>query len=289
MNFVEEDLGATLAETERANSFDRLYHYTSVDGLKGILDNESVWTTQIQYMNDSKEFSHAVDIAFQIIKRKKYKAEECLVKYYEAMEHTLKSSNGARTFIFSMTENPDQLSQWRGYFGLGGYSIGFNKSSIVKLATPQGYRLEKCLYEDAEKAKIIEKVIDNSVALFKSQDAVADYAKVVHESKFYGHFLQLGSIMKHSSFAEENEWRLIGGPFSWKNSSSCWRTKDGLLLPYYEFNLNRDEDGFLPISEVYIGPCKEKKLSADSLRVYMQVTGNMFRMRYSKTPYRGWT
>lgn len=120
MNFIEQDLGATLAETERANSFERLYHYTSVDGLKGILDNESLWTTQIQYMNDSKEFTHAVDIAFQIIKRKKCEAKESFVKYYEAMEDTLASSNGARTFIFSMTENPDQLSQWRGYSGLGG-------------------------------------------------------------------------------------------------------------------------------------------------------------------------
>ncbi|MGH1432782.1 MAG: DUF2971 domain-containing protein [Neptuniibacter sp.] len=287
MNFIEEDLGATLRETERANSYDRLYHYTSVEGLKGILDNESLWTTQIQYMNDSKEFSHAVDIAFQIIKRKKYNAEEGLLKYYEAMEHSLKSSNGARTFIFSMTENPDQLSQWRGYCGLGGYSIGFNKSSIVKLAASQGYRLEKCLYDDAEKAKIIEKVIDESVVFFNSLALVSDHKKAVHDSKFYGHFLRIGSIMKHSSFSEENEWRLIGGPFSWKNPPSRWRTKDGLLLPYYEFYLNRDEDGFLPISEVYIGPCREQKLASDSLRVYMQVTGNMFRMRYSKTPYRG--
>lgn len=155
------------------------------------------------------------------------------------------------------------------------------------MAASQGYRLEKCLYEDAEKAEVIEKVIDDSVVFFNSQAPVADYKKAVHTSKFYGQFLRIGSIMKHSSFAEENEWRLIGGPFSWKSSTSRWRTKDGLLLPYCEFNLRRDEDGYLPISEVYIGPCKKRKLSADSLRVYMQVTGNMFRMRYSKTPYHG--
>ncbi|MEA3381268.1 MAG: DUF2971 domain-containing protein [Pseudomonadota bacterium] len=196
MNFFEEELGATLAETDRAERFDRLFHYTSVDGLKGILDNESLWTTQIQYMNDSKEFSHAVDFALQIINRKKEQIDVDLMKYFEAMEQTLKSSNGARTFIFSMTENPDQLSQWRGYCGLGGYSVGFNRSFLEHLAHAQGYRLEKCLYNDAKKARVIEEVIDESVTFFRSQGRVSDYSKVVHDSKFYGHFLRVGSIMK---------------------------------------------------------------------------------------------
>ena len=287
MKLIEEELGASIAETERANSNEMLYHYTSVEGLKGILDNESLWLTQIQFMNDSKEFKHAVEIAYQIIKGKKFKSEDRFLKYYEALENTLSVSNGARIFIFSMTENPDQLSQWRGYCGLGGYSIGFNKSSILELASAQYYRLEKCIYDDSEKIKIIENVIDRSVAYFLRQKGRSDYSKIVHDSKFYGEFLMVGSIMKHSSFVEENEWRLIGGPFSWKADNARWRTRDGMILPYAEFRLKRDEDGYLPISEVYIGPCKEKNLAADSLKVYKQVTKNLFRMRYSKSPYRG--
>lgn len=287
MSFFEEELGATQLETERAERYERLYHYTSVEGLKGILDNESLWTTQIQYMNDSKEFGHAVDIALGLIKRKKLSASARLTKFYSAMENTLGSSNGARTFIFSMTENPDQLSQWRGYCGLGGYSIGFNKSALQELCETSNFRLEKCVYDDTEKERLIGEVIEAAVSYFESQDGREDFDVIERESKFYSRILKIGSTMKHSSFVEEQEWRLIGGPFSWKDEKSQWRTRDGLLLPYYELKLARDEDGYLPISEVYIGPCKERHLAADSLRVYMQVTNNLFRRRYSKTPYRG--
>lgn len=287
MSFFEEDLGATQLETERAEKHERLYHYTSVEGLKGILDSEALWTTQIQYMNDSKEFGHAVDIALGLIKRKRFSADARLAKFYEIMEKTLGLSNGARTFIFSMTQNPDQLSQWRGYCGLGGYSIGFNKSSLRQLCGTSSFRLEKCIYDDSEKERLIDEVIEDAVSYFSSQCGRDDFEAIEHESKFYGQILKIGSTMKHSSFVEEQEWRLIGGPFSWKNEQSQWRTRDGLLLPYYEVKLDRDEDGYLPVSEVYIGPCKERHLAADSLRVYMEVTKNLFRRRYSKTPYRG--
>jgi hypothetical protein len=283
----KDELGVTSLEAERCDKFKKLYHYTSVDGLKGILDSEAIWTTQIQYMNDSKEFLHSIDIAFQIVKRKKNSSVKGVKKYCEAIEHRLKNINGARTFIFSMTENPDQLSQWRGYCGLGGYSIGFNESEIIKLGKAQNYRLEKCIYDDCKKALIIEKIIDESIAFYKSQPSQKESIEIVQDSMLYSHFISIGSLMKHSSFAEENEWRLISKTISYKDPSCGWRTKDGILLPYNELKLGCDENGYLPISEVYIGPCKEKKLAADSLRVYMQVTNNLFRMRYSKSPYRG--
>lgn len=287
MSFFEEELGATQLETERAEKYERLYHYTAVEGLKGILDSGSLWVTQIQYMNDSKEFGHAVDIALELIKRRKVSASTQLAKFYSVMENTLYSSNGARTFIFSMTENPDQLSQWRGYCGLGGYSIGFNKSALQELCSSSNFRLEKCVYDDSEKERVIGEVIDGAVDYFNSQNGRDDYDVIEHESKFYGRFLKIGSTMKHSSFVEEQEWRLIGGPFPWTDQQSQWRTRDGVLLPYYEVKLERDADGYLPVSEVYIGPCKERQLAADSLHVYMQVTKNLFRRRFSKTPYRG--
>jgi hypothetical protein len=33
-----------------------LYHYTSQDGLLGILDSKSIWASKVQYLNDEQEF-----------------------------------------------------------------------------------------------------------------------------------------------------------------------------------------------------------------------------------------
>src|SRR5229473_5273124 len=37
-----------------------LYHYTSQDGLLGIIESRSLWATNISYMNDATEFGLSV-------------------------------------------------------------------------------------------------------------------------------------------------------------------------------------------------------------------------------------
>jgi len=37
-----------------------LYHYTTQSGFMGIVSNKEIWATHTQYLNDSKEFLHAV-------------------------------------------------------------------------------------------------------------------------------------------------------------------------------------------------------------------------------------
>ena len=34
-----------------------LYHYTTMDGLKGIIASKSLWATKIQYLNDASELA----------------------------------------------------------------------------------------------------------------------------------------------------------------------------------------------------------------------------------------
>ena len=40
-----------------------LYHYTTQEGLLGIIKNKEIWATQTQYLNDAREYRHAIDVA----------------------------------------------------------------------------------------------------------------------------------------------------------------------------------------------------------------------------------
>ena len=40
-----------------------LYHYTSLQGLIGIISNSSIWCSHCEYLNDSSEFNQAIDFA----------------------------------------------------------------------------------------------------------------------------------------------------------------------------------------------------------------------------------
>lgn len=39
-----------------------IFHYTSGDGLLGILSSDTIWATSIHHLNDGKEFSHAREL-----------------------------------------------------------------------------------------------------------------------------------------------------------------------------------------------------------------------------------
>src|SRR5262245_4608139 len=45
-----------------------LYHYTNSSGLMGILSSKKIWTTKLQYLNDSSEIELALDYFRQEIK-----------------------------------------------------------------------------------------------------------------------------------------------------------------------------------------------------------------------------
>ena len=50
------------------NSSPLLYHYTDGKALMSILDHGELWATHIQFLNDAKEFLHAIDIAEEGLK-----------------------------------------------------------------------------------------------------------------------------------------------------------------------------------------------------------------------------
>jgi hypothetical protein len=44
-----------------------LYHYTTLDGLLGILDKKELWATGISYLNDTSEFEAGKNALFDLM------------------------------------------------------------------------------------------------------------------------------------------------------------------------------------------------------------------------------
>ena len=46
--------------TSNYEKINKLCHYTSAEALRSILENNSLWMTHINYMNDSEEIFYAI-------------------------------------------------------------------------------------------------------------------------------------------------------------------------------------------------------------------------------------
>lgn len=116
-----------------------LYHYTSSDGLAGLLESRRAWATHAGFLNDSSEVVYAyglIEGVFQSLMTA-YNWERTRRFLTDARAQAGPFVPGYQSFVFSLTELDDDLGFWRAYADRGrGVAIGFASA-----------RLQKCLLE----------------------------------------------------------------------------------------------------------------------------------------------
>lgn len=256
-----------------------LFHYTCADGLLGMIQNGTLWLSQIQYMNDSHEYHHTFDIAKQRLGHYACVGESCKrALSAKLFDYFSSSKTMSRTYVFALSEKPDLLSQWRGYAKDGGYCIGFDFKELNSLASKNGLKLVKCVYKIEEKTAIIDDCIMSIIAMVKVWPMPDDHysailTKLVNELRVFAEYF------KHESFEEEVEWRLVG-LVSAHDKRGKWRTKDNSIVPYCELELNVKDI----IKEIIIGPKLDKELSFHALQFLFMNLGYKIPIKNSSSP-----
>jgi hypothetical protein len=137
------------------------FHYTTYSGLLGIVDSGTLWATNIHHLNDYTEFSHAIELARGVLlgRRMRENLPESLLDYVS----NLGRIENLNIYVACFCENGDLLSQWRGYSGGSGVSIGFRYDELAESAELQGFHILKCIYDNSTKMRYIENMIDCAI------------------------------------------------------------------------------------------------------------------------------
>ena len=113
------------------------YHYCSIDSFFKIIESKSIWLSNSSVMNDFEENTRIekhfsmIDSLFE--NENHIELKNWIKPFYELFKPDY-------SLIFCLSEEKDQLSQWRGYANDGtGVSIGFNvnKLGIDKKINPK--------------------------------------------------------------------------------------------------------------------------------------------------------
>jgi len=215
-----------------------LYHYTSIEGFKGIIDSKEIWATNAACIaSDPSELTIAKNIALEILQEEEtgFKGRDEL---YHFCKNTIKNSDRSKEFmhICSFTEEKDLLSQWRAYCPNGGVSLCFDTDPytqrIDRLSPPtiNEQYLNECIYEHEQHEEIMRNLFD----FLLKQPASSTEPESGFLKSFLSNMIKTFSYsFKHMSFKEEKEWRLCYFPPD--NDSVRHRTKDSMLIPYLPF------------------------------------------------------
>jgi hypothetical protein len=248
-----------------------LYHYTSLAGMLGIIESGVLRASDIRYMNDSAELRHTLDLMVNQVTRRLVAGTDnptLLNQLLDWLSHRI--VGGPLLFGVSFRANGNLLSQWRGYSVHGkGVSLGFNPAHIASCASEPGFQLARCIYDSGEQIKLIEQIIDAIEQLagkLGPDSNGSSWSKVF--SKAEGDILRIAAVLKHPSFAEEEEWRLVS-PVMDIGDAIQFREGSSMLIPFYAFELRDRVSGRIKLDHVYLGPTSNAELSIKSIDLFL--------------------
>ena len=195
----------------------RLYHYTRIAGLEGIIRSSSFWASHVEYLNDASELLYASSLIERIIAEEGTRAERERLR--EALtdrpELAAPFVMGERPFVVCFCENGDLLSQWRGYGSEGpAYALGLDLHPLVTMRSlPAASVLRRVIYDREEQEKLVREAVQSWLSAVDEElqgrtddEGIYPYPAlgVLQRMLFEMHL-----CFKNPAFEEEQEWRLI--------------------------------------------------------------------------------
>jgi hypothetical protein len=268
----------------------KLYHYTTLEGLKGILNSRSIWLTHASTLNDPLELKYGEELILNLIdKSNSMENDENIKHLLKHLSDFVKSFNTVtyQSYVACFCESENLLSQWRAYGDRGGgFNLGFRFRSNTKFyhTTDDTEKdshviLRKMIYDVDDQSKLISDYISsiikgssNALKQFRENGEIPIAWPAIAATECVNILLDLMLSFKNPVFKEENEWRLIKGRLTnFKPEQLKFReTKDG-LIPYIEAYMVAEENGksLFPLSSIKFGPILDYESTLSSLQLFL--------------------
>jgi hypothetical protein len=259
-----------------------LYHYTDVAGLIGICASRSLRATNLRFMNDAKELSHAWKLMRDVLAEAKEQATlPAQLDLIDEIERATSTewAGYPNFYSVSFTANGDLLSQWRGYGSSGGgYAIGFDPEGLVQPPSPhpQPERfLHRVIYDEDIQLRFLRDAAAAMLELFATVDP-ADSDVTKSRARVFsamGELVGFAFGFKDPAWAEEQEWRAIHVLPDGEMDGVEFRPHSGIAMPYISLPMGTGPDGRLPIRHIVQGPRINTDIAVRSLDLLLTANG----------------
>jgi hypothetical protein len=249
----------------------KLFHYTSINTLYGILENNELWLCNTAGMNDKLEIRDFIDKLYKALEDEltheigiQEKREKFFNKIYKRLENEY-------PYAMCFSKEKDDAAQWERYAdNAKGVCIVFNENKLSTIFEGSHVLLTEVFY-------------DYDISVHKHYDNILNYLKSNQlegfddENGLIDNILACGYCHKHSTFKSEQEvriatlWNYI--PKHSRYDNECVKNQNKKVVKFdlkeacQEHNLKLDD----LIDQIIIGP--RSKQSVHDLKEYIKEKG----------------
>lgn len=207
-----------------------LYHYCSLSTFKSILDNKSIWLSDIRKSNDSLELGwimgqcqhYMMETWFDYVKSVQDKRDTDIVtlehfRQFEQLYNLAKdydAEDGTKNWVFCLSEKSDDLGQWRGYADDGqGIAIGFNSAFFKKIRYIGNSIRSITVNLDFDQVhyskKDIKAFFNQQAGLSKINVDLTPDEVIQYMKRAFAFSYIFAPLYKNDKFKDEKEWRIF--------------------------------------------------------------------------------
>jgi hypothetical protein len=259
-----------------------LYHYTSVEGLKGIIESGGLWAACVYHQ--PPELAYGLDLSRRVIcelaKEKPSRQNEIatLQSALDTLELAVDEGFLSFPYISCLCDSPKCLGMWR-HYAANGYCVGLvgNKlyqalKGVEPLNRPALYDV---VYDEREQRRIIRETVDRWLL-----DEPATYPNYA-ASLLYFHVVRF----KGPWFREEREWRIIRDTSLGSPPELRFRTRSDEILSYVLLDLTLAN--VLPLDSVWFAWSLSEKPTKRAIRDLLYAKGREISGSIHADPYGG--
>ncbi len=252
---------------------DTIFHYTSPEGLIGIITNSELWFSRYDCLNDASEGKYIELVYERALKAIENEYDRNFINLIRDIKpdknrfFKLKGSSVTKTknsesyyvaavntmpFICCFSLSDDSLPMWNYYSKYGrceGYNIGF---SVEKLKEIKNLEVIRCIYKEEEQVEVLK------IRISEAYDNYSTYGNQIGfiKQQLAMALATLSMQFKYKAYEHEDEVRLIywrpdkSEIIDEKGEDLFYRQTNGIIIPYVKKHIVLKD----VVNRIKIGP-----------------------------------
>ena len=291
---------------------EKLYHYTTAEGVRGIVENREFMATKSDFLNDKLEFQYAVEV-MERLTEKYIVNEELRTRFFAKLKQEIDrlgiitpvcrdadcQEDGLSFYVVAFSKLQNNALLWAEFTDFKGYCLEFDYMKLVEGFQHRVFLHGTVIYDEEEQMNgLLESLLScirnleregmtDLQGFFEEEGEISDDSlkKLAEEMAVVVSVYAM--FFKKSFFEGEEEYRFVFPPIinELGVAKPDFRLLDQIFLPYImvEFD-NKLKD--IPLESVMVGAKNNSDIAVRGMKYFLQSQGLEVPVLLSDIPLR---
>lgn len=292
---------------------DKLYHYTTAEGVRGIVENREFLATKSDFLNDKLEFQYAVEV-MERLTEKYIVNQELRERFFSKLKKEIDrfgvitpicegdgdcEMDEMSFYVVAFSKLQNNALLWAEFTDFRGYCLEFDYEKIVEGFQNRVFLHGTVIYDEEEQMNgllesllscirnLIEKGVTDLEGFFEEEANPSEESldKLVTEMSVVCSVYAM--FFKKSFFEGEQEYRFIFPPLinSIGTDKPNFRLLDQIFLPYIMVEFEGGKEN-VPLESVMVGAKNNSDIAVRGMRYFLKTQGLDIPVLLSDIPLR---